>query len=264
MHPITPLSEPTHTPHELTVTVFDTVDSTNRVAKEEAAKETPSLYVARTQTAGRGRLGRSFHSPAHTGLYMTVAYTTHTPLTEAVGVTAAAAVAAATAIEDMTPKRPAVKWVNDLYLDGKKLGGILTEAVTRPDGSNRMIVGLGINLTTVNFPEGMSVPATCLFGKGEAPDDITAFADALASEIARRLLNRVAGEGGGLYGEACLHAYRRRLLYVGEEVLCTQGSRQITGTLLGVDDRYGLLLRTTEGDMTLSSGEISLRPLPRF
>lgn len=264
MHPITPLSKPTHTPENLTVTVFDTVDSTNKVAKEEAAKDTPSLYIARTQTAGRGRLGRSFHSPAHTGLYMTVAYTTLTPLTEAVGVTAAAAVAAVTAIENMTAKSPSIKWVNDLYLDGKKLGGILTEAVTRPDGSNRMIVGLGINLTTVNFPEGMSVPATCLFGEGEAPDHITAFADELAMEIARRLLNRIAGEGGGLYGEACLHAYRRRLLYVGEEVLCTQGSHRITGTLLGVDDRYGLLLETPEGVLSLSSGEISLRPVSRI
>jgi BirA family biotin operon repressor/biotin-[acetyl-CoA-carboxylase] ligase len=85
----------------LAVTLYDTIDSTNTAAKAETAAKadaleaaSPALYIARTQTGGRGRLGRSFHSPADTGLYMTVAYTTERPLTEAVRVTAGAAVAA--------------------------------------------------------------------------------------------------------------------------------------------------------------------------
>ena len=150
------------------VKIWEEIDSTNNIAKSESDADTPALYIARTQTGGRGRLGRSFHSPADTGLYMTVAYTTNRPLSEAVRVTAAAAVAAASAIEALTKITPSVKWVNDLYLHGAKVGGILTEAVTRPDGAHRMVVGLGINLTTATFPEGLRAPATSLFSPCQA------------------------------------------------------------------------------------------------
>lgn len=250
------------------VTVFDSVDSTNNIAKAHANEDTPALYIARAQTGGRGRLGRSFHSPAHTGLYMTVAYTTDRPLSEAVRITAAAAVAAVSAIEALTDKRPAVKWVNDIYLDGCKVGGILTEAITRGDGSHRMVVGLGINLTTTDFPEGLRAPAASLFApdiKDEIPRD---FPDILAGEIARRLLEladpNAAGEfPHGAWGEACLDFYRRRLLYVGEAVVCARGSESFTGTVRGVNGDYSLLVETDSGLLTLSSGEISVRPAER-
>ena len=249
----------------LLCTVFDTVDSTNTAAKSDARENAPALYVARAQTGGRGRLGRSFHSPAHTGLYMTVAYTTEKPLTEAVRVTAAAAVAAVAAVEKLTDRRPAIKWVNDLYLNGAKMGGILTEAVTREDGSHRMVVGLGINLTTNAFPEGLRAPATALLAEGDHPADITAFGDTLAGEITRGLLDLVEASPkgrfpGGMWGEACLDFYRRHLLYVGEAVVCTRGSERLEGTLLGVDPDYALLVARDGEILTLSSGEISLRP----
>ena len=250
------------------VKIWEEIDSTNNIAKSESDADTPALYIARTQTGGRGRLGRSFHSPADTGLYMTVAYTTTRPLSEAVRVTAAAAVAAASAIEALTKITPSVKWVNDLYLHGAKVGGILTEAVTRPDGAHRMVVGLGINLTTATFPEGLRAPATSLFSPCQAEAVTPALVGALAGEITRRLLDMTTPAGsadfpGGMWGEACLCDYRRRLLYRGTPVICTQGSRSFEGTLLGVDDDYSLLVETREGILTLSSGEISVRPAGR-
>lgn len=253
----------------LCIRLYDTLDSTNTLAKTHAHEEAPALYIARTQTGGRGRLGRSFHSPEGTGLYMTVAYTTHRPLTEAVRVTAAAAVAAVTAIDGLTDQRPSIKWVNDVYLNRCKIGGILTEAVSRADGSHRMIVGLGINLTTTVFPEGLRAPASCLFAEGTAPADPTAFADTLAGEITRRLLELVNADPtcpfrGGMWGEACLAFYRRRLLYVGETVLCTRGSEAFEAVLLGVDDEYALTVSREEEILTLSSGEISIRPTKKI
>lgn len=252
----------------VTVKVWEEIDSTNNIAKAEANTDTPTLYIARTQTGGRGRLGRSFHSPADTGLYMTVAYTSRHPLSEAVRVTAAAAVAAASAIEALTGISPAVKWVNDLYLNGAKVGGILTEAVTRPDGAHRMVVGLGINLTTTAFPEGLRAPAASLFSPSDAEAVTPALVGALAGEITRRLLDMTTPHGdadfpGGMWGDACLCDYRRRLLYVNTPVICTQGSRSFEGVLLGVDDGYSLLVETKEGVVTLSSGEISVRPAER-
>jgi BirA family biotin operon repressor/biotin-[acetyl-CoA-carboxylase] ligase len=246
--------------------MYGTLDSTNTLAKTRAHENTPALYVARTQTGGRGRLGRSFHSPAETGLYMTVAYTTDRPLTEAVRVTAAAAVAAAASIEALTSKRPAIKWVNDLYLNGAKVGGILTEAVTRPDGAHRIVVGLGINLTTTEFPEGLRAPATALFSPDNAKAATPAFTGALAGAITRRLLDLVDPASGddfplGMWGDKCLEDYRRRLLYVGTRVVCTRGDTCFEGTVRGVDKDYSLLVETDGGTVTLSSGEISLRPV---
>ena len=249
----------------VSVTLWDEIDSTNNAAKAKAEEDTPALYIARTQTGGRGRLGRSFHSPADTGLYMTVAYTTAAPLSEAVRVTAAAAVAAASAIESLTGIAVSVKWVNDLYLSGAKVGGILTEAVTRTDGTHRMIVGLGINLSTASFPEGLRAPATSLFSPRDSDAVTPALTGALAGEITRRLLDMTRPEGDhdfprGMWGDACLADYRRRLLYRGERVICTQGSNAFEGRLLGVDENYSLLVETDQGLVTLSSGEISVRP----
>ncbi len=243
----------------ISVTLFDAIDSTNTQAKTHAGEtDTPALYIARTQTGGRGRLGRSFHSPANTGLYMTVAYTTDKPLTEAVRVTAGAAVAASAAIEALTDKRPAIKWVNDLYLNGGKAGGILTEAVTLPAGRTRIVVGLGINLTTVEFPDGLRAPASCLFSPHEAA--VTpAFLGKLAGEITRRLL---ALTEGGLWEADCLDFYRRRLLYVDTPVLCTRGAESFAAILRGVDEDFSLLVEADGEIRTLSSGEISVRPIP--
>jgi BirA family biotin operon repressor/biotin-[acetyl-CoA-carboxylase] ligase len=197
---------------------------------------------------------------------MTVAYTTADPLGEAVRVTAGAAVAALSAIDALTELRPDVKWVNDLYLNGCKVGGILTEAVTLGNGLTRMVVGIGINLTTTDFPEGLRAPAACLFAgkaaEGLSPD----FSDRLAGEITRRLLELAEASpdcpfAGGLKGEACLDFYRRRLLYVGERVTCTRGGDTFEGVVEGVDGGYALLVRVGDTLFPLSSGEISVRPL---
>lgn len=248
------------------IKLYDTVDSTNTAAKSEALESvSPALYIARTQTGGRGRLGRSFHSPADTGLYMTVAYTTDKPLAEAVRVTAGASVAAVRAIEAATDKRPAIKWVNDLYLGGGKVGGILTEGVPLPRGGTRVVVGLGINLTTRDFPEGLRAPATSLFSPAEGEAMGRDLPARLAGLIARRLLELVEDAPasplpGGLRGEACRSFYRRHLLWVGEAVTCTRGSETLTGIIRGVDADYSLLLETEGGILPLSSGEITVRP----
>lgn len=255
--------------HRVCVEVYDSLDSTNTLAKSRPCEDGACLIVARSQTGGRGRLGRSFHSPAHTGLYMTVAYTTDKPLPEAVRVTCAAAVAVVSAIEALTDRRPSIKWVNDIYLNSCKVGGILTEAVTRPDGLHRMVVGIGLNLTTTEFPEELRAPAASLFLGKEAAALPPDFPDTLAGEIARRLLELAEASPAcpfpaGMNGEACLDFYRRRLLYVGEPVVCTRGEERLEGTVRGVDRDYSLLLEAGGEVLTLSSGEISVRPLEKI
>lgn len=260
----------------LSLRLYDEIDSTNTRAKADAAlvgadRLAPVLYIARAQTAGRGRLGRTFHSPAHTGLYMTLAYTTAEPLPAAVRATAEAAIAATAAVESLTNRRPAIKWVNDLYLDGAKLAGILTEAVTLPpvDGSprTRMLVGIGMNLTTTRFPDGLRAPATSLFACGEAPADPVEFTGALAGTITRNLLALATTPGDSLPAVlGCSPAdtgrlafYRRRLLYRGQVVTVTQGDRSYEATLLDVDETHALLVEVDGQVVRLGSGEVSVR-----
>ena len=145
------------------VRVFDEIDSTSNEAKRMAADgaDVPTLIAAARQTAGRGRMGRSFYSPAQTGAYFSVLYPICTPLWGAVSVTGAAAVATMRAIRTLTGKQTQIKWVNDLYLDGKKICGILTEAVTFGERTH-LIVGIGVNLNTQDFPNGLNATAGSL------------------------------------------------------------------------------------------------------
>lgn len=243
------------------ITLLDSVDSTNNIAKAAAQDHRPALYVARTQTGGRGRLGRSFFSPADTGLYMTVAFTTEKPLAEIVGITAKAAVVTVAAIEALTNLQPGIKWVNDIYLEHRKIGGILTEAVTLPDQHSRIIVGLGLNLTTRDFPDGLRAPASCLFSADEASAVTPAFLGSLIGKITKGLLDTVNGTADPA---ELLAFYRQHLIYRGETVTCTRGSDVFEGVLAGVDDTYSLLVTVNQTTHVLSSGEISVRPGKKF
>ncbi len=244
-----------HAPR-VAVRLFDEIDSTNTEARRHAEEAGTTLCIARTQTGGRGRMGRSFHSPADTGLYMTLAFTTARPADEVARVTPAAAVAAAEAIEALTGISPRIKWVNDLYLGGGKLAGILTEAVPCADGQTRVLVGIGVNLTTTSFPDGLRAPAASLFSPAEAHRATPALVGTLAGEMTRRLLCAVETPTD----TAILAAYRARLLFVGERVTVTRGNDTFPATLRGVEEDYSLLVERDGEILALGSGEISVRP----
>lgn len=242
------------------VYVYDTIDSTNTQARRliDEGASLPFVAVAHEQTAGKGRLGRSFHSPRGSGLYMTLGLDLLGELDRIATVTPIAAVAAAEAIEEICGKRPAIKWVNDLYLDGKKICGILTEAVPF-EGGHHILVGIGINVTTRDFPAGLRNPAGAVLAEEDAPVDQSL----LCARIIQKLLCGLLPERA----EDSLRAYRERMAFVGERVICTRqfpsDGQPITdgteGVLIGVDDQYGLLLRRDDGTVeALRGGEISL------
>ena len=113
------------------VVCFSTIDSTNTEARRRAQELSgPLLLAAETQTAGRGRQGHSFYSPKGSGLYMTIALPIRLPLKDAALATQAMAVAALNAVRETGGPRLGIKWVNDLYYQGKKAAGILTEAIS--------------------------------------------------------------------------------------------------------------------------------------
>lgn len=235
---------------ELPVEVFDCIDSTNTEAKRRiaAGDHRRQLIVAEQQTAGRGRLGRSFYSPAFTGLYMTLTLGEPETLKDGTMLTIAAATATALAIENATGEKTDIKWVNDIYMRGRKVCGILCEAVTDEHGTVTVLAGIGVNVTTEHFPEDILQKAGTLPGAADR--------GLLAAEIADRLLTIWEAPEQSDF----LTAYRERSFVPGNRVYFTRGEETLEAFALGVDDAGGLLVRYDDGrEESLRSGEVSVK-----
>jgi BirA family biotin operon repressor/biotin-[acetyl-CoA-carboxylase] ligase len=140
-------------------------DSTNRVAKDLALKNSPegTLVIAEKQTQGRGRLGRQWFSPADDGIYISLILRPAIPPQEAPKLTLLTAVAVADAVIDLTALPVHIKWPNDILINDKKTAGILTEINSEMDRVNYIVVGLGLNVNTPSFPDEIKDLATSLF-----------------------------------------------------------------------------------------------------
>ena len=136
------------------VAFADEIDSTSAEARRwaECGGKAPALFVAERQTAGRGRLGRSFYSPSDTGIYMTLLLEIGEDFPDTAGLTSAAAVAVLRGTDRLTQGKTQIKWVNDILLDGKKICGILAESFLVGDKTYAAI-GIGVNVSTKDFPE---------------------------------------------------------------------------------------------------------------
>ena len=232
------------------VEYYKTLDSTNNVAKRIIAEgeDDVLLVVGEEQTAGRGRQGKSFYSPGGTGIYMSLVVHPMIELQNAVTATTAAAVSVCRAIESLTDKKPMIKWVNDVYLDGKKICGILTEAVTdfETQTVSSIIIGIGINLTTKDFPRDVQ-NASCLNADVKRAELIGAVANEL---------NRIVNSG---YGEF-MEYYRAHSLVVGEDIVFIKNGVSTSARAVGIDDFGGLEVELADGThYTLRSGEITVR-----
>ncbi|MCR5648417.1 MAG: biotin--[acetyl-CoA-carboxylase] ligase [Oscillospiraceae bacterium] len=240
-------------PAGLRLREYECVGSTNAVALEAArAGEAEGLVVvAEKQTAGRGRRGRSFFSPAGTGLYMSVLLRPTIAPERAVLLTAAAASAVCGALEAVFGVRASIKWVNDVLVEGKKVCGILVESAAGTNGLEYAVVGIGVNLAEPEggFPEELRGIAGAVSGGSKKRGE-------LASEILARLMELYAAidRGEGVAG------YAERVTPPGTRVtvLAPDGARE--ATVLGTDENCRLLVRYDGGgEDALFSGEISIR-----
>ncbi len=239
------------------VRVYALLDSTNAEARRQATEAistedlSPRLLVAREQSAGRGRLGRSFLSRKGRGIYLSLLYFTSEPLGSAVSVTTAAAAIVAKAIEAVSGVTMRIKWVNDLYNDRGKVCGILAETVSFGT-LHAVILGVGINVGADDFPPE-------LVGIASSVEELAGREEELIVAVTRGLLAHAADPRDHSY----MADYRSRFMLVGQEVeLLRAGSLADRGTVLGVTDDGGLLYRAADsGEIrTLHSGEVSLRP----
>lgn len=235
---------------------FDEIDSTNTEAKRMARAASvgdrePKLLVARAQSGGRGRLGREFLSRRDSGVYFSLLYYTDKPLGDVVSITTAAAVAVAEAIERVSGIDAKIKWVNDIYNESGKVSGILVETLPVSEGYVAVIVGVGINVGEVDFPEALR-------GIASTVGDIGGKENLLVSDIAKRLLAFASDPCDRSY----MAEYRRRFMLTGETVnILRDGEIACVGRVEGVDDDGGLLLIPLGESEAIAvrSGEVSVR-----
>ncbi len=226
--------------------------STNDDLKAAAADGAPEgeVLIAGAQTAGKGRLGRSFWSPDSGGLYMSILLRPSLPIGSALCITAAAAVAVSEAADNISGIRSGIKWVNDIYVDGRKICGILTESAVAPDGSmNHAVLGIGVNTCDMGFPEELRDKAGAI-----------GIDRALIPKLAAGILTRFFAIYDSLPSRAFMEEYRHRSVLTGRVIEYERGGVLYRGTVEGIDNDARLLVRGSDNKVIqLISGEVNIK-----
>lgn len=236
--------------------LYRSIDSTNNILKTRV-ETLPDWFtvIAEQQTAGRGRMGRTFYSPAGCGIYLSTLLHPVLPAKKSVRITAASAVAACRAIEDCTGRQAEIKWVNDVFLNGRKVCGILTEGALNleTDGLDWAVMGIGMNVyePEESYPEALREIAGAIAEKRE---------NNLRCRLAASFLlhfHRLCSElESGRFAEE----YRERNFLIGRQVLVIRGGEERAATALDVDRECRLSVRYEDGSReALSSGEVRIR-----
>ncbi len=240
----------------LNIVFKEKTDSTNQDAKEIGERcNSNTLVLALEQTNGKGRLNRKFFSPKGTGLYMSLLLHPEIKAENVTFLTTLAAVAVAKAIEKQTGETAFIKWVNDIYLNNKKVCGILCNSAFSSNGRpSYSVIGIGINLNTPKdgFPDDIKNTATSVFGYGTVTPALrTALVECIVNEILNGLKTDI---------KTHLEEYKKRSYLNGKTVSFTKDGKDITAVVTGIDDNCSLLLETQKGEkFSLFAGEVSIK-----
>ncbi|MBR5868080.1 MAG: biotin--[Clostridia bacterium] len=240
------------------VTVVEETDSTNTQLKNLARQGAPggTVLIARRQAGGRGRLGRRFESPEG-GLYMSLLLRPDLPATDVLYLTTLTAVAVSEAVEEVCGRTPGIKWVNDLYLDGRKICGILAEAGFSGDGSrvDYTVIGIGVNVyaPSEGYPEEIRNIAGALY----APDDRE---EGRRDQLAAAILKKILQKSQPLDKTTVSRDYKDRSVVIGKWVTVCRGDIEQDALVLDIDDENHLVVRYGDGaEEALSTGEIRVK-----
>lgn len=210
----------------------------------------PMLYLAPHQTAARGRLGRQFYAQENGGVYMSLHLKPNVAINELPAYTLMVAAAVVKAISRLTGKNADIKWVNDIYLNGKKIAGILTEAITSIETGliTDVIIGVGINVKLTDIPEELKDKVSSLF-ENEEP-----------TITRNQLINEIWNLFFLIPENELFKVYRDKSIVLGRQVSFSQSGKEYTGLVNDITSTGELLLTLSNGEkMSLSSGEVSLK-----
>ncbi len=240
------------------VRVFQETTSTNDVMEKlarDGVKE-GAVVFAESQTKGRGRLGRKWMSPSGKGLWFSVLLRPRLSPQTVTQLTIAAATALARAIQLQTGLTPEIKWPNDIWVQGRKVAGILTEMSAEMDHVKYVILGIGVdvNLSEAEFPTELRTIATSLQIETGRKLDRAGLATAILRELDRDYTRVISGQFETLADE-----WERRCITIGHEVTIHIGDRQIHGRAESLDEDGALLLRTPHGHLErIIGGDVTI------
>lgn len=240
------------------IEIVEEVGSTNDEMKKAAlsGEKEISILIAHSQSAGKGRKGRSFYSPENTGIYMSFLLRPKYTPEECTLLTTMAATAAARSIEKVTGKKTQIKWVNDVFMEGRKVAGILTEASFSADkkGLDFAVVGIGINITPPadGFPDEISDIAGTVLSDGTK---------LIKNRLIAEIINSFVENYNTLPQREYLEHYRKRLFFLGQEITVLEADRTYKATAIDVDSMCHLIVKLPDGTgKVLYGGEISIKP----
>jgi len=246
--------------NSIPIQVYKSIPSTNTEAKMKILQGAihGSVIISDEQTNGRGRFGRDFYSPPQSGIYMSIVLKPHLNMKNSMLITTAAAVAVCLSIDNFSDKKSQIKWVNDIYLDNKKICGILTEAVTDFESGNveSVIIGIGLNVTTseTSFPDDLKTIA------GSIQNSYEGFIS--RNKLAADIINKILYMCETLEDRSFLKIYKERSMTIGQNILYKRNDKWIEAYAEDIDDYGGLIVTLNNGQkISLNSGEITIKKL---
>ena len=232
-------------------------DSTNTVLKKAAAdgEKAGTLVISEKQTSGKGRLGRQFFSPDG-GIYFSLLLRPKKEIKNAMLITTAAATAVAEEIEKFSGRRADIKWVNDIYIDRKKVCGILTEGALTAETAliEYAVLGIGINLTEPEngYPQEIKSTAAAVFGK-----------EKINSETKSKLIGAIIEKFYSYYENIerreYMDEYRKRSFLIGKEVEFIKNGEKHIAEVTGIDNDARLETEENGEKIIIGAGEVSVK-----
>lgn len=243
--------------NQIQIKIFDKTDSTNLLAEEYAlsGEKEGCLVIAGEQTCGKGRMGRQFFSPGNTGVYMSLLLRPEIPPQDAIQITTAAAVSVCEAMEKIGVEKAQIKWVNDIFVNHKKVCGILTKASFNPQKNtlNYAILGVGVNMYYPDngFPEDLKDIAGAVFSNKK---------ENLRNEFVAAFINSFMYYYKNIEKKYHCEKYAERCFVTGRDINVISTTDIRPARALSVDENCGLLVEFETGEKAvLNSGEISIR-----
>ena len=237
---------------------YKKVTSTNDIAKKLALNGAKhgTIVISEEQTNGKGRLGRSFYSPANTGIYMSIILKLSLTTMDSVLITTASSVAICEAIEKLTGINCKIKWSNDIYLNGKKIAGILAATSTNFESKtiDYLILGIGLNFTQPknDFPEELRKIASSLFEHNNS----TINRNLLCAEIANNILNMISK----IENYDFISEYKKRSIVLNQDIIYTSKGISLIGKAIDIANDGSLIVKNSDGSTKiLNSGDITIR-----
>jgi len=236
--------------------VFDCLESTNQTAKEPFFyfAEHGTIIIADNQTAGKGRYGKSFHSPPGCGIYITfILHPGKLFFSTPTLITAFAAAAVCETIEALCDKSPKIKWVNDIFLADKKICGILTESVNNPENIQQIILGIGINFSDPpeGFPAELQSIAGSLFGTSEPT--------LTRNHFIAELINNILFSEDLCNEKKMLDKYKEKMFLLGKSIMVNEADISYEAAAIDIDEFGRLVVKNSKNEIVhLSSGEVSI------